>query len=148
MDKTCIVSSLTKGRYFRTIQHDAPVTLVTVSPYGDIISYCPQGEILYLHSVNGKLLKKLYGVGKLSVLKLSTDGRLLVTAGNNGGITVRTLHLYSLRKIWRWQCPLPVTSLELTPRDEYLLAGLYDGSLLAMVFDMNNLLTDMCYSVK
>jgi len=139
---------LAKGRYFRTIQHDAPVTLVAVSPYGDIISYCPQGELLYLHSLNGKLLKKLYNVGQLAVLKLSQDGRLLVTAGMTGGITVRTLHLYSLKKIWRWQCQIPVTSVEVTPRDEYLLVGLNDGSLLAVVFDMSNLLTDMCYSIK
>jgi WD40 repeat protein len=66
-DKTCIVSSLSKARYARTIQHDGAVTLICLSTYGDLITYCPEGEILYLHTVNGRRLRKIYNAGKISV---------------------------------------------------------------------------------
>jgi WD40 repeat protein len=77
-------------------------------------------------------------------MKLSPDGNLLITAGEDGGITVRTLYLYSLKRIWRYQVATPVTSLELMNGKEYLFAGLADGSVLCTIFDMSNLLSDMC----
>lgn len=141
-DCTAIVYDLNKGRYIRTIPHDSPVSLVAVSKYGDIVTYCSAGEILSLHSINGTLLQRLSGVGKLSALKFSQDGQLLVTAGQNS-ITVRSLFQYSLKRIYLWKCPTAVSSIELFNQDEYLLIGLCDGTLLTVIFDMNKLLTEM-----
>jgi WD40 repeat protein len=141
-DCTSIVYDLRKGRYIRTIVHDSPVTLVAVSNFGDIVTYCASGEILSLHTVNGTLLKRINGVGKLSTLKFSTDGQLLVTSGQNI-ITVRSLFQYSLKRIYLWKCPTAISSIELFNQDEYLLIGLCDGSLLTVIFDMNKVLTDM-----
>lgn len=141
-DCTAIVYDLVKGRYIRTIPHDSPVSLVAVSKYGDIVTYCSAGEILSLHSINGTLLQRLSGIGKLSALKFSQDGQLLVTAGQNS-ITVRSLFQYSLKRIYLWKCPTAVSALELFNQDEYMLIGLCDGTLLTVIFDMNKLLTEM-----
>jgi hypothetical protein len=141
-DCTSIVYDLSKGHYVRSIMHDSPVTLVAVNKYGDIATYCPSGELLYLHTINGALLQRLSGVGKLSTLKFSGDGSLLVTSGQNI-ITVRSLYQYSLKRIYLWKCPTAVSSIELFNHDEYLLIGLCNGTLLTVLFDMNKLLTDM-----
>lgn len=141
-DCTSIVYDLVKGRYVRTIPHDTPVTLVAISKFGDIVTYCSAGEILRLHSVNGTLLQRLTGVGKLTALKFSIDGQLLVTSGQNS-ISVRSLFQYSLKRIYLWKCPTAVSAIELFHQDEYLLIGLCDGTLLTVLFDMNKLLTDM-----
>ena len=141
-DCTAIVYDLIKGRYIRTIAHDSPVSLVAVSKFGDIVTYCSSGEILSLYSINGTLLQRLSGVGKLSALKFSQDGQLIVSAGQNS-ITVRSIFQYSLKRIYLWKCPTAVSSIELFHQDEYLLIGLCDGTLLTVIFDMNKLLTEM-----
>lgn len=74
---------------------------------------------------------------------LSADGRLLVVATADGNVSLRSLHLYSLRRVWKWRCPSAPTALRLVMGDEYLIVGLQDGGVLAMIFDMNDLFSDM-----
>jgi WD40 repeat protein len=80
-DCTCILYSFLKGHYLRSLEHNAPVSLVAISKYGKIVSYCLHEEAIYVHSINGELLHKEEKVGKIYNLVIDKSGDFVITAG-------------------------------------------------------------------
>lgn len=141
-DGTVLVHSLMTGRYIRTLQLPAsvPPTLLRVAPYlGLILAHSHSDLQLHVLTINGRHLVSADTHERLSAAELSPDGRLLLTAGNQGTVTLRWLH--SLQVVLRYDAGRgPLTALAITPEDCFL-AGSAEGSLVLFAPDPRRRIT-------
>ncbi len=62
--------------------------------------------MLYLYTVNGRLIKSMDAAEKLEALLVSNDTRFLLTGGSKGSVSLRWLH--SLEVWWGVGCGVDV----------------------------------------
>jgi len=129
-DGSCIVHSLRRGEYVRSIfiPKASPVSMIAVSSIGHIVLYSAEDLVIYLYSVNGKLLKTIDEHERLTHMIISRNADYLVTGGERGTIIIRTL--YNLKFAHKFAVESMVCSLSLSRDEKNLLVGLEDGKLL------------------
>lgn len=135
-DGTCIFHTLREGRYVRSIQHPSgsAISKLVASQHGRLVFYGDNDLSLHLYSMNGKHIATCESNGRLICVELSRCGEFLVCAGDQGQITVRSMH--SLEVVRRYDgVGKIITSLTVTP-EECFLAGTKDGWLL--VYSIEN----------
>ncbi|KAL0485164.1 hypothetical protein AKO1_004293 [Acrasis kona] len=143
-DCTVIVHTVRDGTYLRTIKHpnqgcidllalasSAQVDTLTHG-LGNIVIYSRSDTIMYLYSINGKLLEKVDTNEILHVLKIH-DSRYVIYGGDKGFIVIRSLH--DLSFVHRYNCRdlgSAVKSIDLSEDDRFLFVGLNDGRLVVL----------------
>eukprot|EP00026_Physarum_polycephalum_P000200 Phypoly_transcript_00200.p1 GENE.Phypoly_transcript_00200~~Phypoly_transcript_00200.p1 ORF type:complete len:1988 (-),score=255.41 Phypoly_transcript_00200:62-5914(-) len=130
-DGTCVVHSLREGEYVRTINlpKASPVNLVAISPQGYIVVYSQTDLVIYLYSINGKLLKTSEESERLNHILITRDSEYLITGGEKGMIVLRSF--YSLKTLpTKLSVDSTIFALAMTPDERHLLVGLEEGKLL------------------
>ncbi len=80
---------------------------------------------LYVHSYNGKLLRKLQMDKIIHDMKISPDGKVFVTGDSGGGIVMRDI--FSLEVVKCFELPTRVRSVTFSHEGDFLFAGLENG---------------------
>lgn len=135
-DGTCIFHTLREGRYVRSIQNPSGsvISKLVASQHGRLVFYGDNDLSLHLYSINGKHIATSESNGRLNCVELSRCGEFLVCAGDQGQITVRSMH--SLEVVRKYDgVGKIITSLIVTP-EECFIAGTKDGWLL--VYSIEN----------
>jgi WD40 repeat protein len=135
-DGTCIIHTLRRPKYVRSLYIGTPVDLLRLSKEGDVISFCTMTHTLWAHTINGTLLG-MVEVGPIDAIAIDTQGRYLVTGSHNGGdaaVLIRALRT-GLPILHQFDSDVGIRALTFTCDDKYLMAGLEDGRL--SIFDFN-----------
>jgi WD40 repeat protein len=137
LDKTCILHSLAKGQYIRSIDSpdDAPIYNVALcSRDGTFVIYtesCTGQNARNLHafSINGNLLASVSISERLHSMLIPHEGRVLYTGGDDKLIMARNLHNLQVEH----QSEQMAASIECIavsePDYNHLLVGLSNGQL-------------------
>jgi len=139
-DGTCIIHTVRKGNYVRTIRplatNPCHFTLpsIAMSDEGKIVIYArtkmddPEQEkhFLHLYSINGQHLALDCLESKLGHMTIS--GQHLITGDVHGMLVVR--ELLSFCEVSRIPLLVPITSLFVTKSKTHILATLRDGKLI------------------
>lgn len=135
-DGTCIFYTLREGRYVRSLRHPSGSALskLVVSQHGRIVLYSDDDLSLHLYSINGKHIASSESNGRLSCVELSACGELLVCAGDQGQIVVRSMNALDVVRKYTGIGKV-ITSLTVTA-EECFLAGTKEGNLL--VYSIEN----------
>ncbi|GAB4815481.1 hypothetical protein N2152v2_002527 [Parachlorella kessleri] len=144
-DGTLLVHTLLQGRYVRTLRlpggasPPAPTSLLLAPSLGLLLAHSHSDLQLHALSINGRHLVSAPTHERLAVLAPSPDGRLVLTAGTNGVVTLRWLH--SLQVVLRYDAGRgPLTALAVTPEDCFL-AGTAEGSVVLFAPDPRRRIT-------
>lgn len=169
-----MVYSLHDGAYIRTIRYGAAVprssfgrsqespldgcglpssrdevTWIGVSARAHIVSYVESHSVLYVHSVNGKLLCQCEIDERLNEIRFSEDGNHIITGGTARLVLVRSLN-DSLRVVQRLDgaCSesllLPngmppfeaaIRTFSVTPGEAHLIVALDNGQIRIVAYD-------------
>ena len=87
-------------RYVRSLKLPGGVVphLMALDPVGGLLVSHSWGDLqLHLHTLNGRHLASVEGSEKLHALRLTPDGRFLLTAGAKGVLTLRWAHSLQVR---------------------------------------------------
>lgn len=141
-DSTVIVHTLGEGAYIRTIKHPTQgcIDLLALASWaevdsiahglGNIIMYSRSDMMMYLFSLNGKLLHQVDTSEVLHVLKIH-DSKYVIYGGEKGYIFIRRLH--DLSFVCRYDCRefgSAIRSVDLSHDERFLFVGLHDGRLI------------------
>ncbi|XP_076823781.1 neurobeachin-like protein 1 isoform X1 [Clavelina lepadiformis] len=143
-DGTCIVHTVRKGHYVRTIRPIAnnpqsyAIPSVVMSDEGRIVLYArsrkdagQEKHFLHLYSINGQHLALDCLEARLGHMTIC--GEHLVTGDINGVLIVR--ELFSFHEISRLQLCRPITCVFVTKGMTHILACLRDGKLIIVGVD-------------
>jgi len=153
-DSTVILYNLEAGSYLRTIKLDFPVFLVKIADNGFIVTYTsnylqnknyfiglnekPPVDLfqLYVHSMNGVLLKTINLTHSITTMLITDDSEYLIVGSDTTAI-VYSLSIQPLEFQHEFRCKQPIYSLAMLPSTREsparsLLIGL-DGSQLKVV---------------
>lgn len=128
MDGSCIVHTIRKGEYVRSIKppEEHPLRWVGVSSTGNIVTYSLVDRMLHCYSINGKHLADASASERLYTMMFSENGEFLVTGGDRGVVQIRTTH--NLKVAHRFnKAEGTIRSLACTPNEQHLLVGLQTG---------------------
>eukprot|EP01132_Coremiostelium_polycephalum_P009076 gene9076-11116_t len=128
-DGTCIIHSLKNGQYVRSIYlpKQSPVSLIAISSQGYIVIYSQADLIIYLYTINGQLLTSVDAHERLNSMILTKDSEFLITGGERGLVTIRTL--YDLKPTThKLQFSKPIHSLAMASDQKHLMVGLEDDT--------------------
>jgi len=129
-DKTVAIHSLRTGKYIRSLAHAGTVEMVKVSTKSQVVvSYCSSSR-LYVHSLNGKLLRVIE-TEKIFDMKLTTEN-YLVTGGTRG---VKVYVLPDLEVVHEFRSATTIRTIAFVSRERFLLVGLEDGLMVIIRFD-------------
>lgn len=132
LDRTCILHSIREGRYLRTICFkEAPEILKIAGEY--IVSLCEE-KYLYVHTCNGKLMWKGVFDNPIISMCLSRCGKYIIT----GGTDVVVIQLNGLKPFHSFEMPSIVRSLNISPDDNFIFAGLENGEFYILPFSKYN----------
>lgn len=92
-DKTCIIHTLRQGRYVRTITlpSGGSIDQVAVSDDGHVVIFSNEDMMIYLYSINGKLLKSVDAGQNVNALMIH-ECKYLVYGGDSGIVFVRRIY--------------------------------------------------------
>lgn len=139
-DGSCIIHTLRKGRYVRSMYPPggAPLRWVGISSQGYIVVYTAGESTLHLYSINGDhLCSKVVGE-KLYAMLFSQDGQFLVTGGKGKEVIFRSTHnLKRVGTLGKGDCW--IRSLASTPQEQHLLVGLQTGEIHIYALNANYL---------
>jgi WD40 repeat protein len=81
------------------------ISWIGITPDGEIVAYLLDDHLLCSYTVNGRHLASRTIKDKLHALTLSTDGKVLVTGGNNGLVVLRWVSnipslVYTHKSLW------------------------------------------------
>lgn len=90
-DKTCIVHTLRQGKYVRTITlpTKSSIDRIAVSEDGYVVIYSREDLMLYLYSINGKLLKSADTMHHVNAMLMKN---VLIYGGDGGVVFVRRIY--------------------------------------------------------
>jgi hypothetical protein len=95
---------------------------VMVSQHGNIVLYSPNDLMIYLYSVNGKLLCEVDAMERLHAWTLTPDGECLITGSERMIVKLRCLDdLHTMHTFQRVEAS--IHSLALTPEENMLLVS-------------------------
>jgi hypothetical protein len=95
---------------------------VMVSQHGSIVLYSPNDLMIYLYSVNGKLLCEVDAMERLHAWTLTPDGECLITGSERMIVKLRCLDdLHTMHTFQRVEAS--IHSLALTPEENMLLVS-------------------------
>jgi hypothetical protein len=93
---------------------------VLITQHGGVVLYSPSDLMIYLFSVNGKLLCEMDAMERLHAWALTTDGECLITGSERMIVKLRCLD--DLHTMHTFQpVDAPIHSLALTPEENILL---------------------------
>lgn len=129
-DGLILVHSLATGtctRAFSLPGGVAPHLLTILPESGQILLHSHVDLALHLATLGGRHLTSLELFDRLADMQPAADGRLLLTAGSSGRVTLRWTH--SLRSIMIFDAAKgPITALHVA-RDQSFLIGLQNGEI-------------------
>ena len=135
----CLVHSLA-GEYIRSLQH--PVArrpqLLAVTRFGDVIVHYRDrnAPVLATFSMNGTLQANVTIKEQLMDMKVSKDGRFLVTGGFGNTLVVRMVH--NLEIVHQYQpCESSIRSFDIAPDQQTIWVGLASGDLMVVNIDFS-----------
>ncbi|KAJ5068516.1 beige/beach-related [Anaeramoeba ignava] len=138
-DGSCIMHTLRRGRYVRTIrvdpQTDVPISSVYITAVGDVIIYCEKSSTLWLFSINGKNLLSIRLNSSVRSFLFTQNGDFAFCGMENGAIHI--LRISDLKIIQSLFFHSPVLSLSFSQDEKQIVAGFADGMLLILFFMKN-----------
>eukprot|EP01126_Amoeba_proteus_P019326 TRINITY_DN19954_c0_g1_i3.p1 TRINITY_DN19954_c0_g1~~TRINITY_DN19954_c0_g1_i3.p1 ORF type:complete len:585 (-),score=96.50 TRINITY_DN19954_c0_g1_i3:165-1760(-) len=148
-DGTCILYNKNLGTHLCTITYPHPVVFMEVSRNGRILCYCNEDGsstpgILFIHSVNGKILGSTIPNHPVTGILLSEFEKHLIVAQTDGTLTLYSLFLSKFKIIHEWKGKVKACSLSLLPSKSHdaawttVLVGSEDGKLWMVVFSTNS----------
>jgi WD40 repeat protein len=140
-DGSCMLHSLIKGRYIRSLYHPnrCSIDLASLSCHGDIVFYSKEDFYMFSYSINGQLLRAVDTSELITSIVISADGRYVLTAGHGRHVTLRRLH--DLEVIARFPGKDKIlTSLEISTDQRFIFAGTQDGSIIVYSINFTTLL--------
>jgi WD40 repeat protein len=132
LDGTCIIHTLRKGQYIRTITHPNkyPLHQLSVSAQlAQIFMYSFVDGVIHAYSINGALLCLSDEGMRINTMVVDEQEGMLVCGGDQGLISYRNLHNLALIQQFSTQKEASVTSLSIVPQPHRLLYGLTNGAL-------------------
>lgn len=138
-DGTIILHYLNSSEYITSIRHplgeDHIFDLIALSQLGYVVAYSHSCSMLYVCSMNGRIVFQEEAHELPKALLLTKDGEFIITGGRRGStgvIVVRRLLPPSHDSAPRIHATTaaPIWSLCYTPDENYLLAGLDNGGVL------------------
>lgn len=145
MDGSCIVHTIRKGEYCRTIKpppppkrdHDPPTTKPTdnaplrwvgIASTGSIVTYSLVDRMLHTYSINGDHIAEASAGEKLYAMMFSENGEFLITGGDRGVVVIRFIHNLKIAHKFS-KAEGTIRSLACTPNEQHLLVGLQTGNV-------------------
>ncbi|XP_006816022.1 neurobeachin-like protein 1 [Saccoglossus kowalevskii] len=146
-DGTCIIHTVRKGHYVRTLRptSDDPlpmsIPLLAVSEEGHIALYCEQRSpginkhsspkyqdklSLHLYCINGKYLSSERVLNNVSDMLITKE--YLVTGDTQGNLIIR--NFFSLQILTSMPLHVPIHAVTVVPKNSHFLVGLRDGKLI------------------
>jgi WD40 repeat protein len=106
------------------------IDALVISCHGDIVAHCSENLSISLFSVNGVFVARELTACRLTSLQPTVDGEMLVCSTIDGQLSLRDLgSLAILHNVDTGRTLSPITCMQLSPRDQYLMIGHEDGDL-------------------
>lgn len=138
VDGTVCVHTVRRGEFIRSIQLKRKrsrkvvgIRKIVLDTHGTFVAHTEDGA-LYAYTINGVFLCCVDAREQLHDVKITSNGEILVTGGENGHLVVRTvrdLHVLSVLNLSRHgpiRC-ITLTPEELNPIPQFLFVGSDDG---------------------
>ncbi|KAJ3424666.1 beach domain-containing protein [Anaeramoeba flamelloides] len=134
-DGTCIMNSIGSGQYIRTIypKNSKNITFCKVLPNGMILLYSQIQKLVWMYSINGKLLSHQSSQSVWRDWKISKNGQVLVTIGVPETIQIWLIKPNNLLKVNAINTEGIPNSIELIEKNNIFIVGFEDGNFLAGV---------------
>eukprot|EP00301_Raphidiophrys_heterophryoidea_P007896 c12_g1_i1.p1 GENE.c12_g1_i1~~c12_g1_i1.p1 ORF type:complete len:1043 (-),score=208.99 c12_g1_i1:382-3426(-) len=131
LDGTCILYSLSRGRYVRTIHHpnNCPVHLVALASTGEVLMFSEADLHIHMFTINGEHICQADATEKLNAMTVTGTADFLLTAGEKGVLVIRELHSLTVVHKLPTTIDCPITCLDITPEEHHVLVGLANGTL-------------------
>lgn len=153
IDGIICVHSVRQGIFIRTIHvgrdavdiHDGAmdqnhishghvaVRKLALNEWGEFAAHFDDG-MLHTFTINGIQLRSTYAGEKLHAMKMCSEGKMLVTGGENGNVVVRSLHDLAVQYVIDLSSHGPIrcisfTPATLNPSPQYMFVGTNDGKV-------------------
>ncbi|XP_077997957.1 neurobeachin-like protein 1 isoform X2 [Glandiceps talaboti] len=145
-DGTCIIHTVRKGHYVRTLRPPCEdllslsIPLIAVSEEGHVAVYCEQRTTsgkhsspkyqdklsLHLYSINGKHLTSEIPLNHITDMLITKE--YLVTGDTQGTLVIR--NFFSLQILTNMPLHVPIHTVNMAPKNSHFLVGLRDGKLI------------------
>eukprot|EP01028_Stygiella_incarcerata_P012665 TRINITY_DN801_c0_g1_i4.p2 TRINITY_DN801_c0_g1~~TRINITY_DN801_c0_g1_i4.p2 ORF type:complete len:1526 (-),score=400.09 TRINITY_DN801_c0_g1_i4:1977-6554(-) len=135
-DGSCIIHSLVRGRYVRSIYHSkrSPIDFVGITQEGHILIVSQTDNDLQTFSLNGVQIASRSVRSSVQSFAITKDGRFVVVGLRDGAIEI--LDFRTLATVHRiGHIESYATSLEVTPDQRYIFAGMKSGVLRVFAFE-------------
>lgn len=128
-DQTCIYYTLRNGKYLRTIRFESVPEIVKISQEY-IVTFCSSNQ-LFVHTVNGRLIRSIKTEKKIYDFKLSSDGGYIICGGDEVTIYETT----SLKILTSFEMSCKVRAIGQSNDEYYIFAGLENSEFFILPFE-------------
>jgi WD40 repeat protein len=92
-DGTCILHTLRRGKYVRTIYHPKrfPIRLLVISNQGHIVLYSQEDLMINLYTINARFITSVELSERLNHMMVTRNGEYLITGSEKGTVVIRKL---------------------------------------------------------
>ncbi|KAJ5071516.1 beach domain-containing protein lvsc [Anaeramoeba ignava] len=130
-DGTCIIHSLQRGRYVRSIIPDnssrKTINLVKISPDGHLILYSIKKKQIWVYTINAEFVCSCNSDNVIQCWDISKNSEFLISGDNYGILTFRNLH--SLQVFKQFELEGEISSLMISVDEKYLFIGHDKGKI-------------------